>query len=268
MLIKNVTIGADPELFIIDTAQNNKVISSVGMIPGKKGEPFVDNKWPEGFGLETDNILGEFNIPPCVTMKDFVHNINFMKDYIRDFVKKINPSYDIQCVASREVDPDQLTTPESMEFGCDADYNVYTEMENQKPKCDDKNLRSAGFHIHVGYTGFNTLTSLDIVKMLDIFLGVPSILVDQDTKRRSLYGKAGNFRLQPWGVEYRVLSSFMMSNDDLISKVYNNTIEAIIRYNEYGLPDIIDPDVIQRVINENDKVKAKQIIKKLNIPIM
>ena len=103
--------------------------------------------------------------------------------------------------------------------------------------------------------------------MLDIFLGVPSILVDQDTKRRSLYGKAGNFRLQPWGVEYRVLSSFMMSNEDLISKVYNNTIEAIIRYNDYGLPDI-DNYIVQCIINNNDKTKAKQLIKKLNIPIM
>lgn len=267
MFIKGITIGADPEMFIIDTSDNNKVISSIGMIPGKKGEPFIDKNWPDGFGLETDNILAEFNIPPCSTRVEFVSFINFMKDYVRNFVKNIKLSYDIQCVASRIVDADQLTTPESMEFGCDADYNVYTECVNEKPTCDDANLRSAGFHVHVGYDGFNTNTSLQIVKMLDLYLGIPSILVDPDTKRRSLYGKAGNFRLQPWGVEYRVLSSFMMSNDDLISKVYNNTITAIASLNEFG-PIDIDPELVQSIINGNDKTKAKQIIKKYNIPVM
>lgn len=267
MLLTQVTIGADPEMFIIDTANNNKVISSIGIIPGKKGKPFVDKDWAEGFGLETDNILAEFNIPPCKSRIEFLDCINFMKERVRDIVKKVNPSYDIQCVASRIVDADQLTTPESMEFGCDADYNVYTEEMNKKPVCDEKNLRSAGFHIHVGYKGFNTRTSLHIVRMLDLFLGIPSVVVDPDNKRRNLYGKAGNFRLQPWGVEYRVLSSFMMSNDDLISKVYNNTIEAIVRYNEDGLLDI-DSELVQNVINGNDKAKAKQIIKKYSIPVI
>ena len=267
MLVRNITIGADPEMFIIDTARSNKVISSVGMIPGKKGEPFIDKNWKDGFGLETDNILAEFNIPPCTTKLEFICNIEFMKDYVRQFVKKVCPTYDIQCIASREVEPDQLTTPESMEFGCDVDYNVYTEEMNQKPVCDDKNLRSAGFHIHVGYDGFNTVTSCHLVKMLDVFVGVPSILVDTDTKRRSLYGKAGNFRLQPWGVEYRVLSSFMMSNESLISSVFENTIKAIITYNEIGLMDV-DYNMVQHIINDNDKTEAKKFIKKYNIPII
>lgn len=267
MIVKHVTIGADPEMFIIDTAKNNKVISSIGIIPGKKGEPFVEKSWPNGFGLETDNILAEFNIPPCSSRLEFLANIEFMKDYVRQFVKKICPTYDIQCIASREVDADQLTTPESMEFGCDADYNAYTEEINQKPVCDDKNLRSAGFHVHIGYDGFNAITSLHLVKMLDVFLGIPSILVDQDTKRRSLYGKAGNFRLQPWGVEYRVLSSFMMSSDNLICSVYNNVMQAINLYNEVGLFEV-DYNLVQNIINNNDKSEARKFIKKYNIPII
>lgn len=267
MLVKNVTLGADPEMFIIDTAKSNKVISSVGMIPGKKGEPFIDKNWLEGFGLETDNVLAEFNIPPCTKKSEFVSNIEFMKDYVRQFVKKICPTYDIQCIASREVEADQLTTPESMEFGCDADYNVYTEEINQKPVCDNKKLRSAGFHIHIGYDGFNTVTSCHLVKMLDVFLGIPSILVDTDTKRRSLYGKAGNFRLQPWGVEYRVLSSFMMSNESLINSVFDNTFKAIMLYNEIGLLEV-DYNLVQHIINDNDKTEAKKFIKKYSIPVI
>ena len=63
MLVRNITIGADPELFIIDS-KTGKVVSSIGLIPGVKGEPYVGEDMPNGFGLETDNILAEFNIPP------------------------------------------------------------------------------------------------------------------------------------------------------------------------------------------------------------
>ena len=66
MEILNVTIGSDPELFIINK-KTNKVVSSIGLIPGEKGNPYRTKDMPEGFGLEIDNILAEFNpaaIPP------------------------------------------------------------------------------------------------------------------------------------------------------------------------------------------------------------
>lgn len=142
-LIENVTIGADPEMFIIDT-KKNKVISSIGIIPGEKGDPWRDDSWPEGFGLEIDNILAEFNIPPVTTKEDFIDNMNFMKNYIRKFVKRVNPDFDILCTASKMVDADQLEDPEAMRFGCSVDYNAYTEGPNPKPNGEATNLRSAG----------------------------------------------------------------------------------------------------------------------------
>ena len=38
-----------------------------------------------------------------------------------------------------------------------------------------------------------------MVKLLDIFLGIPSVIIDPDKKRRKLYGKAGAFRLTKYG---------------------------------------------------------------------
>lgn len=142
-LIENVTIGADPEMFIIDT-KKNKVISSIGIIPGEKGDPWRDDSWPEGFGLEIDNILAEFNIPPVTTKEDFIANMNFMKNYIRKFVKRVNPDFDILCTASKMVDADQLEDPEALILGCSIDYNAYTEGPNPKPNGEATNLRSAG----------------------------------------------------------------------------------------------------------------------------
>ena len=54
-------------------------------------------------------------------------------------------------------------------------------------------------HIHIGYDNNNIDASLRLVKYLDLYLGVPSVLKDKDKRRRSLYGKAGCFRLTSYG---------------------------------------------------------------------
>ena len=114
--IYSYTIGADPELFIVNE-KTGKVVSSIGIIPGKKGEPYVSEDMPEGFGLETDNILAEFNIPPVSDELSFINNIQYMKDYIDNFVKQKNPDLGIKCAASMMVDKDQLQSDEAKEFG-------------------------------------------------------------------------------------------------------------------------------------------------------
>lgn len=114
--IRKFTIGADPELFIINE-KTGKVVSSIGIIPGVKGEPYVGDDMPEGFGLETDNILAEFNIPPVTCCEGFINALNYMKDYIKAYVKKINPDYGIKCSAYEIVDEDQLQSEEAQLFG-------------------------------------------------------------------------------------------------------------------------------------------------------
>ena len=142
-MISNVTIGSDPECFIINALTGN-VVSSIGMIPGEKGNPYVDPRMPKGFGLETDNVLAEFNIPPCKTKEQFIYSINYMKDFIRSFVKDVNPNYDIKCSASEYVPYDQLVGDEAFAIGCSPDYNAYTEDVNPRPEWFKDNLRSAG----------------------------------------------------------------------------------------------------------------------------
>jgi hypothetical protein len=262
MKVENITIGADPELFIINS-DTKKVVSSIGLIPGLKGEPYRSEDMPEGFGLEIDNILAEFNIPPAHNKSEFVDSIVYMKNYIRKFVKAKNPKLDILCTASMMVDEDQLQSPEAKLFGCSVDYNAYTESENPKPQGERTNLRSAGFHIHIGYDNFNVETSLQLIKYLDAYLGVPSVLKDTDTKRRSLYGKAGCFRLTSYGLEYRVLSSAFLANKNTLNWVYERTMRAIEAYNtEKYLPRATD---VQNAINNSDTDLAIYLIKNYNL---
>lgn len=186
MLLSNITIGADPELFIINS-KTGKVVSSIGLIPGTKGNAYVDDTMPKGFGVEIDNILAEFNIPPVTTKEGFINNILYMQDWIRSFVKNINPDYDIKCSASEMVDADQLQSEEANLFGCDPDFNCYTKTKNPKPK-PPKNLRSAGFHIHFGYANFDVETSLKIVRLFDsiVYSGMTFDLKSNDHIRNRL----------------------------------------------------------------------------------
>ena len=118
-------------------------------------------------------------------------------------------------------------------------------------------------HIHLGCDGGLELEdTLEFIKYFDQYVVLPSILVDTDSRRRSLYGKAGCFRRTPYGAEARCLSSFMMSNDLLLSQVWDNTMKAIYHFN-HNTP-LVDSGVIQDVINNNRADVAQEIIKTLH----
>lgn len=98
---------------------------------------------------------------------------------------------------------------------------------------------------------------------MDAYLGVPSVIKDPDIKRRSLYGKAGCFRLTDYGVEYRCLSSYMMSNNDLLAFVWKQIEKAITAINHrYPLPRKID---IQKAINHSNSEIAERLIQEYNL---
>lgn len=262
MIVTELTIGSDPELFIINE-KTGKVVSSIGIIPGEKGDPWVGEDMPNGFGLETDNIVAEFNIPPATDGVSFVNNIEYMKQYIDKFVKNINPDLGILCAASKSVDKSELQSPQAKLFGCDVDYNAYTQEPNPKPKGTRTNLRSCGFHIHVGYKDNNIDTSLQLVKYMDAYLGLPSLLRDPDKKRRSLYGKAGCFRLTSYGVEYRVLSSAMMKDVETLQFVWDQLMKAI---NAYNCGKNLPPEALTiSAINDSDVELAKKLINEFKL---
>lgn len=256
MLERNYTFGSDPELFLVNT-KTKRVVSAIDKIPGHKEEPFTEGL-PDGFGLQTDNILAEFNIPPVKDEASFIECIEFMKNLIRDKAKEIDPNLDILCQASAKATPKELRHPQAKEFGCDPDFCVYTRGKNEVSKAARTNLRSAGFHIHVGYPENNIDTSLAMLRYIDAFVGLPSILYDTDTERRSLYGKAGCFRLQKYGFEYRTLSSYWIGNPSRLRFIWRQLMFALHAY-EHGW-NLPDGDLIRNTINNNDVETAKRLL--------
>lgn len=257
----NYLIGSDPEAFLID--KSGKIITAIGKIPGTKTEPFTIETLGQGFGLQTDNILVEFNIPPINTQQQLLDNINRMKDFIINYLIERNFDLQLACKASAIIEMDQLLDEQSFVFGCDPDFSCYTEKQNPTPALLNPYLRSAGCHFHLGYANPSVAKGIELIKYMDMFLGIPSILMDTDTDRRDIYGKAGSYRFQKWGVEYRVLSSHFISSNETLTFCYNQIEKAINAFeNQMAL---VPKEEVLEVINNNNTNLANHLINKFNI---
>jgi len=254
-----ITIGSDPEVFIEN--EQGQVVSAIGLVPGTKHEPHpIDDK---GHFIQTDNIALEYNIPPCDNEDDFVHHIQFVKDYLE--VITVANGYKLSTKASEEVDSIYLQDDQAKQFGCEPDLNPYTRSVNPSPD-NNTNWRCVGAHVHCGYPNATPETSEKIVKAFDLFVTLPALLIDKDENRRRLYGKAGAFRFkEPWGVECRQLSNFWIHSEENIRWVYKQTIKAVecvLDGNADVLFDKYSEQVVE-AINTNNKVLAESLLSEI-----
>lgn len=255
--INNVLIGADPELFL---AKNGVIISAEGLIGGTKQDPKAISK--EGHYIQEDNIMIEFNIPPCNSSDDFILNINFVKDYLEQLARILDS--ELNYSASAYIDKKYLKTKQAKMFGCDPDFNVYLKDFNNPPS-SKTNLRSCGGHIHIGYDNPSVEKSEQLIYAMDYCLGLDSLLLDPDNKRRKMYGNAGSFRFKDYGVEYRTLSNFWIQNEDLMKWTFNNSLKAVELVNSGNINYIIEnfSDEIRNIIDKNLKENVKSLKEKI-----
>lgn len=262
-MIKNVTLGADPELFLIHK-NTNKFISSIGLIMGDKNFPMPITD--EGHSVLCDNVSVEFTFPPCKTSQDYVKQINFCKEWI---LGNIPADLTLSDKASAYFDEDQLDDEGAVTFGCSTDHNVYTKKPNTPPNLAvTKNLRVNGGHIHIGWDNPKVSDKLQLIKAMDLYLGLPALLLDNDTERRQMYGKAGCYRDKPYGVEYRTLSNFWIMDDEFIKWAFHNTMKAIEFVNSGSKLSVIEELAVIKAINTCDKTFAAEMVKKFDLPIL
>jgi len=264
-LINNLTIGADIEAFLENNTGN--IVSAEPYCKGTKHEPFnfdSSNKW---YTTSLDNVLFEFTIPPAKYLQSWINDIDVAKKYIKSIIPK---DLMLQFIPSAELADSELQTENAKTFGCEPTLDVWKRDVNPAPKSKNKNLRSAGFHVHFGYEIYDESLKLSIdeqiVKCADLLLGVPALLIEPPNKRRELYGKAGECRFKPYGVEYRVLSSYFCSTDTLIAWVYNQSLKVVDFVNSNKIAEVEEcKDLILDAINNSNKNSAKNLIDKFEI---
>jgi len=229
--IENFTLGTDPEFIIVD--KNNNLLSAQDYVPGKKGEGF---DLGEGFACEADGVMAELTVPPTSDKKVFIDNVNIAKEKLIEYIKKEH-DIDIKLLSkSSDFYPEHLlNNPNVLTFGCEPSYCIYTQAISPRPDAAEVgNLRSAGFHIHIGVPYMLSMNSIEeMIYLMDVFNGVPSIIEDTDQNRRRLYGNAGDFRFHFKEnltlFEYRTLGA---ASSNHIDQVIDRTLLAIKVFNE------------------------------------
>jgi hypothetical protein len=262
MKINNVTLGADPEVFLKN--EEGQVVPAYKFIKGTKNKPEKVSKDIEGLAIQYDNVSAEYCIPACSSLEDWLKHHNFMLDYIRETIAEPN-GLGVFALPSVYIEPKTTRDPIAMEAGCDPDFNVYTQEANIKPDITETLLRSGGGHIHIGYSKPTTELNSQLIMAMDLFLGVPSVLIDKDIERKQLYGQAGCFRDKKYGVEYRSLSNFWLQDNGLMTWAWQATMEAIDFVNKGGI--ITNPEQIVESINDYNKDLAREILDDYGIVI-
>lgn len=253
MASPQILVGSDPEIFV---KQNGQFVCAHNLIPGTKEKP---HKVEKG-AVQVDGFALEFNIDPASSVDEFILNHNT----VMGILAKMVPGYELAPVPVADFTPEYMAAQpaEAKILGCDPDYDAYTGLANIKPQADLP-MRTASGHVHIGW-GKDMDNHHDQARaaavQMDFYLGLPSLFYDEDTRRRSMYGKAGCYRLKPYGVEYRTLSNAWLLSRERMAWVFNQVQEGMKQlmsgnalHDKYGS--------IAEIINNSDKKEAKRIIK-------
>lgn len=253
-----IMVGADPELFV---KQGKKYVTGHGLIQGDKAKPFK----VEGGAVQVDGMALEFNIDPAKDEQGFITNINTVMKQLAAMV----PDYELAADPVAKFGKAYLATmpEEALELGCEPDFNAYEEgAANPRPN-GDVDFRTGGGHVHIGWTKDMDIedpghreAAMMLTRELDFYLGIPSLFWDEDDKRRAMYGKAGAYRVKPYGVEYRSLSNAWVRSEQLMARVYKNTRIAVEQLLEGKSISDRYGNHIRKAINENDRDLADAVL--------
>ncbi len=254
------TIGSDPEVMIYNRSLG-KIVSSLALLPDKQN-PIDLN---DGIFVYADNVLVEAKFPPVRTKAEFVNS--FRKAFFR-IKRHLGDNFKIIPVAAHVYDDSELQDRAAWKIGCVPSYNCYTQDENEIVKFND-GMRTGSAHIHIGNPNLcNYNRRHETTRLLDVFVGCASVILEQDIAeasraRRNFYGKAGEFRPTPYGLEYRVLSPFVLSSPALIELIYDLvdfTLSIVEGGESEQILNLVNGNQVQDCINNCESRLAEMIL--------
>lgn len=206
------TLGLDAEFFIIDI--NGHIIA-----PSMLKQSTI-NEINRHDNLSIDGIHLEINPSAYECREDATRSVKKCMLDLKEILQKEN--YLVSPEISRKFTPATFKklTDGDKKLGCKPSYNTYIGGISHIPNNAERlRFRSAGGHLHFGSPIIKQIEK-DFkipVKLLDLFVGVPIALLENETERRRIYGKAGEYRPTEYGIEYRVASSLIIRDPSLYS---------------------------------------------------
>lgn len=241
LVVPPILLGCDPELFFERNGMiigAEKVLPEGGILPVRgqlyQGQVSPGNNFENDKGIVLDGVQVELNPKPANCRQVLAKRIQYSMVELKKRLealgdKEIKVSFRSNVKLKRS-ELDSLGE-KAKTFGCAPSLNAYDKSSKSVMVDASKYLRrSAGGHIHLGLS-HNLLKERErLPRLLDIMLGIPSVMMDRDPDaaiRRKYYGKAGEYRLPKHGLEYRTLSNFWMRALPLTSLVWGQARNAV-----------------------------------------
>lgn len=209
-----ITVGADPEIFVENVF--GKIIPAFSFLPEQKDG--IGNLTSEfrNYGMSYhDGLQAEFTILEGGCLEEMCNYNFYGLKRILDEAIKFDPSAKLSAKTCIEIPTTQLKfyKENTIRLGCKPSFNAYG-LDVQFPSTYDATIRSTGGHMHFGYIRtdlkLSKIPPYDIAKALDRIIGIISVSLFagyENPIRRKFYGLPGEFRVTPYGMEYRTLSN-------------------------------------------------------------
>ena len=217
--ISNPNLGCDPEMFL---GKGGKIVESAEFVPveGIK-DPAQYSSKP---AIVRDGVQVELN-PAASTCRAGV--VNQVAKLITQLSKDArSKGGDISFAPVVELSKEEMErlSDAARQLGCAPSLNLHDASASVVVGKDFR-TRSAGGHIHIGMripVGMHER----LVALMDVLLGNTQVMIDRDpsaAERRKTYGRAGEFRIPPHGLEYRTLSNWWLISSQMMSFVMGMT---------------------------------------------
>lgn len=266
-----LTTSADPEVFL---EYKGKIVPGFAVLPPKKAPGL---SLAGGGRYHEDGFQAEFS--PCATAchetvaysiwQTMTDMVNFASKDIPYVEGSIYEGVRVSDATFVELTPELLATgtDDQVALGCDSSENVWGHPAFSPNNSREFPFRMAGGHIHLGKTHeakwFHSRAER-IIRAMDVFLGVPSVALlagIEDPRRRQFYGRAGEFRFQKHGLEYRSLSNAWLQHPALTHLVLNLARGAFrLGTMDWEKDFKYDPGLVRHIINEHDVKAAKAFV--------
>jgi len=272
--------GADPEFFI-KNKETGDIVSAIEVLKRDKYDPIILG---DDVSLYFDNAMGEFTVKPAFSRESFVESMRDAFTKIDKYIKsECGPEFEIVIQASHEFDEKYLNSEEAKKIGCNPEFSADDIMQIVPPDFSGT-LRSAGGHIAVGRDDFKGKednddhvlmgfqSKIDLIKLLDYYVGVPFTLIDNDEtslRRRKIYGSPSSHRPKDFGAEYRVLSCLWTSSPTLVGLIYDLSelaVQTLIENKQDEIFNKVQKDLVNACIKENNKELADEIVQLIDLP--
>ena len=266
------TIGADPEVFIVD--KDEQVIPAFHFLKDKVNGDKYQDRYDMTKKIYWDGFQAEFETASAGCLAYHTDNVHFAMKSLHVLAKKYNPDAKFSLKSTIDISPEVIgnSSEEHVQFGCMPSLNAYG-MEGLKLSGREVPYRSAGGHIHFGIINHPTKNCPitkeqynDVVKFLDKVVGVACVSLFaklDDPRRRMLYGLAGEYRLPAHGLEYRTLSNAWLCHPLIKHMVFDLARTVLtMQLKGYGNLWVASEEETIRCINTCDVALAKEILER------